>query len=77
VGSIETYIDGIIHLLPALILLKYPLTFLKLGESMPGLQEVSYIDGKKYCELVTILNQILLKYPLTFLKLGASFPGLQ
>jgi hypothetical protein len=45
-----------IHLLPAEILLIYSLTFLKPGESMPGLQEVSTINAKKHCRLVTILK---------------------
>jgi hypothetical protein len=46
----------VLHLLHAFILLKYSLTFLKLSESMPLLQEVSLIDAKKFCRLVTKLN---------------------
>ena len=45
-----------IHLLPAEILLKYPLTFLKLVESMPVMQEVSIIEANKYFRLVSIVN---------------------
>jgi hypothetical protein len=43
-------------LLPAFILLQYPLTFLKPGESMADLQEVSNIEAKNVGSLVTILN---------------------
>jgi hypothetical protein len=45
-----------VQLLPAFILLIYPLTFLKTGESMPVVQEVSHIDADKYCRLVILLN---------------------
>jgi hypothetical protein len=46
-----------IHFLPAEILLEYPLTFLKPGESRPGfLEERTIVEEKKLCRLVTILN---------------------
>jgi hypothetical protein len=45
-----------VQLLPAFILLKYPLTFLNLGESISVLHKVSHIGGDKYCRLVHILN---------------------
>jgi hypothetical protein len=45
-----------VQLLPAFILLIYPLTFLEPGESMPHLQEVSHIDADQYFRLVVILN---------------------
>jgi hypothetical protein len=32
------------------------ISFLKLGESMPVMQEVSYIDADKYYILVTVSN---------------------
>jgi hypothetical protein len=54
--SIRTGIDEMIQLLPAFILLIYPLSFLKSGESMPVVQEVSLIDADKYCRLVIILT---------------------
>jgi hypothetical protein len=46
-----------ICLLPTFKLLQYPLlTFLKPGESMADLQEVSNIEAKNVGSLVTILN---------------------
>jgi hypothetical protein len=55
-GSIRIQIDGLLHLLPAIILTKYLLTVLKQDESMPVMQEVSNIDAEKNDMLVTILN---------------------
>jgi hypothetical protein len=55
-GSICTFIDGTLHLLLTFLLLQYPLTFLKSGESTPVWQEASCIDAWKDYMLVTILN---------------------
>jgi hypothetical protein len=46
----------VLHLFPVFILLKYPLTFLKPGESMPVFQEESHIDAMKVSKLETLLN---------------------
>ena len=43
-------------LLPAFILLQYPLTFLKPSESMSVLHGVNNIEAKNVCSLVPILN---------------------
>jgi hypothetical protein len=45
-----------VQLLPAFILLKYPLTFLDVGESMSVLKEGRIIDVDKDCRLETVLN---------------------
>jgi hypothetical protein len=45
-----------VYLLPAIIFLKYPLTFLKSGKSMSVMQEGSNIDTKNYYTLVITLN---------------------
>jgi hypothetical protein len=45
-----------VQLLPAFILLIYPLTFLNPGESMLVLKALNPIDEEKYCRLLTTLN---------------------